>query len=80
MGRAHHPLLTLSLATLLGAGETLLTHGQLINGGGVSRGLGVLAGHQHVHIAGDGEGGGDGLVGVVLQRRVVVIGDDENSH
>jgi hypothetical protein len=49
-------------------------------GGGVGHGLGALAQDQHVDVARDLQGGGDGLVSAVAQVRVVVIGDDENSH
>src|SRR5436309_408676 len=40
----------------------------------------TLAGDQYVDVARQLLGGGDDLVGVVLQGRVVVVGDDENGH
>ena len=46
----------------------------------VGRRAGVLAGHQDVDVPADLLGGGDGLMRRVLQRRIVVIGDDENGH
>src|SRR6516165_135180 len=42
--------------------------------------MGVLARDEDVDVARQRLRRGDGLVRAVLQRRVVVIGDDENGH
>ena len=42
--------------------------------------LAVLAGDQHVHVAAERLGGGQRLVGGVLERFVVVFGDEKRGH
>src|SRR6185312_14474506 len=42
--------------------------------------LGPLAGHQHVDVGGKLQRRGHRLFGGVLQRGVVVVGDDEDGH
>ena len=44
-------------------------------GGGIGDGFAVLAGDQHVHVAAERLGRGQRLVGRVLERLVVVLGD-----
>ena len=48
--------------------------------GGLGGFGGVVAGHQHVHVATDGDGGGDGVQGGALDGGVVVFSDDEGGH
>jgi hypothetical protein len=47
---------------------------------GVRDRLGVLAGDQNVHLAAHRLRGGERLVGRILQRLVVVLGDEERGH
>ena len=49
-------------------------------GGGLGGGSGVVTGHQHMHIATAGSGGGHGVEGGALDGRVVVFGNDECGH
>ncbi len=53
-------------------------------GGGIGGGAAILAGDEDVDVAGAGlrqlGGGGGGVQGGGLDRIVVVLGDDENSH
>src|SRR5437868_5672597 len=49
-------------------------------GGGVGRGLGVLAGDENVHVAAKLLGGGERLAGGILQRLVVVLGQKKRGH
>jgi len=48
---------------------------------GALRGLrGVVAGHQHVHLASELRGGRHGGVGRALEQGVFVFGNDEDAH
>jgi hypothetical protein len=49
-------------------------------GRGVGRSLGVFAGDQHMHLATEFGGGGQRLVGGVLDRCIVVFGDQQRGH
>jgi hypothetical protein len=48
--------------------------------GGLRGGAGVVAGHQHMHVAAAGLGRGDGVEGGALDGGVVVFGNDECGH
>lgn len=48
--------------------------------GGLAGFGGIGAGHQHVHIAAAGDGGGDGVQGGGLDGGVVVFGNNECGH
>jgi hypothetical protein len=58
--------------------EDLLDASQLRSGGGYAGA--ALAGHQHMHRAADGGGGGERLVGDAVQRIIGVFGNQKNSH
>ena len=60
------------------ASSTLLTPDEL--GGRFGGGLGVVAGDEHVDVAAQRLGRGDGLAGRGLQRAVGVLGQQENRH
>ena len=49
-------------------------------GGGIGRAFAVLAGDEDVHVAAERLGGGQRLVGGVLERLVVVLGEQERGH
>ena len=46
----------------------------------VGRGLRIGAGHQHMHRCAKGLGGGERLVGGVLEMSVIVLGDQQSGH
>jgi hypothetical protein len=67
------------LAQTLALGGQHLAHAHdLGRFGGHARDAGAR--DQHVDVRRQGQGGGDRLVGVVFQRRIVVVGDDEDGH
>ena len=49
-------------------------------GGGVGHRFAILAGDQHVHVAAQRLGGGQRLGGRVLERLVVVLGEQKRGH
>src|SRR6266508_825447 len=60
-------------------GEQDLLHPVELGGGFGYRPI-ALAGDHHVHVRAERLGGGQRLVGRVLQRLVVVLGDEERGH
>ena len=48
--------------------------------GGIGRGLGALAGDQHMHVRADLQRGAQRLRRLVGQALIVVFGDEENCH
>src|ERR1700736_2003137 len=60
-------------------GEQNLGHaGEL--GSGFGDRAAAMAGDQHVHVAAERLGGGQRLVGRILERLVVVLGEKERGH
>ena len=49
-------------------------------GGGLGGRAGIVAGDQHIDIAAERLGGGDGLRGDVVEGGVAVFSEDENGH
>src|SRR5262249_52409610 len=49
-------------------------------GGGFRDRPATLAGHQHAHVAAERLRGGQRLVGRILERLVVVLGDEKRGH
>ena len=49
-------------------------------GGGIRHRLAVLAGDQHMHVAAERLGRGERLGGRVLERLVIVLGDEKRGH
>ena len=48
--------------------------------GGIGDRAAAFAGDQHMHVAAERLGGGQRLVGRILERLVVVLGNQKNSH
>ena len=49
-------------------------------GGGFGDGPAAFAGDQHMHVAAERLGSGQRLVGRILERLVVVLGEQERGH
>ena len=62
-----------------GVGQQHLLHAIEL-GGGIGGRFAILAGDQNMHVAAERLGGGERLVGGVLERFVVVLGDEKRGH
>ena len=81
-GQRHHQggeVLGQRVAQRVGFGEQHLRHARH-GGGRLGRGAAALPGHQHVDVAADARGRGEGVEDRRLEAGVVVFGDDENGH
>ncbi|MCY1235039.1 hypothetical protein D9M72_476430 [compost metagenome] len=68
-----------AVGQLRGVGQQHLGHAR--GGGGlVGHGARIGAGDQHVHVASDLGGGGDGVQGCALELGVIVFGNNQRRH